>query len=81
MKIVARFSSSNKVITIKNHKTYIMDYTVINLPGFFDNNMEILLQNTTRKEQETDYSINEFLATHYSIYPSGKPLFNAFMGP
>jgi hypothetical protein len=57
---------------------------VISVPGFTDNNKDVLLGKTTRKEQGIDYSgftINEFLVTHYSIDPAGKPLFNAVMGP
>jgi hypothetical protein len=78
------FHPSNKVTTIKKHNTYIKEYTVINIPGFIDNNIEVLLGKSTKKDQATDYSeftINEFLATHYSIDPTGKPLFNAVMGP
>jgi hypothetical protein len=77
------FHINNKEVTIEAHNIYLEDHKVINLPGFIDDG-SVQLGKIKKEKNDIDYSeytLNEFLCSHYIIEDNENPVFLAAMGP
>jgi hypothetical protein len=75
--------SNNKEATIEAHNIYLDDYKLIKLSGFGDDGT-VQLGQIKKDKEVTDYSeftLNEFITTHYTIEGQENAIFEAVLGP